>query len=99
LFAVTPETWTTPPTATLTPVAVNVAVRAVTLVPKGAVTAMVLLASVIVPVAAGFVKENAIMALVVLGAVGGEHDTAARAATSVMINVVKIYFLMVPILL
>jgi hypothetical protein len=52
---------------------------------------MLKVASVMVPVAAGLVKENAVMALVALGAVGvgGGHDTTAKTTKRVMKNVFK----------
>jgi hypothetical protein len=61
------------PTFTLAPDVVKVATRAVKLVPKGTVTAMVLPASLIIPVAPE--RENAVMALV---------EAAGVAATSAL---------------
>ena len=56
------------PTFTDSPVEVNAAISAVTAVPKGTVTVMVLAFSSMVPVTAGLVIENAVIAFVPDGA-------------------------------
>src|SRR5512143_2617814 len=61
-FGVMPLTCTVEPTFTLAPVVVNVATSDVTFVPNGTVTVIVFAFSSIVPVAAGLVNENAVMA-------------------------------------
>jgi hypothetical protein len=64
LLAVVPLTWGVPPTATEAPVVVKVATRAVTLVPKGTVSAMVEgVPSVMTLLTAGDTKLKAVMAL------------------------------------
>jgi hypothetical protein len=61
-FGVVPLTCTVDPTFTLAPVVENAATSAVTFVPNGTVTVIVFAFSLIVPVAAGLVNENAVMA-------------------------------------
>src|SRR5512143_1265860 len=80
LFAVVPLTCVVPPTATLAPVVVNVATNAVTSVPKGTVTAM--LVPLITPAAAGLVNENAVMAFAEDKAAGGVQFEGAGGLTS-----------------
>jgi hypothetical protein len=67
-FGVVPLTWTVLPTFTLAPVVTNVATSAVTFVPYGIDTEIVFAPSLIVPVAAGLVKENAVIAFAVFEA-------------------------------
>jgi hypothetical protein len=62
-FGVFPLACAALPTFTPAPVVVKVAIKAVTFVPNGTVTAMVFAFSSMVPVAAGLVSENAVMAL------------------------------------
>jgi hypothetical protein len=80
---------------TLAPVVTNVATRAVTGVPKGTITEIVLAASFTVPVAIGLENEKAVIALAELIAVAG---TAAlppppppQAVISAMISVPVIH--------
>ena len=64
-FGVVPLTCGVTPTLTDEPVVVKVATRAVTFVPNGTVTAI--LVPEITPVAAGVVKLKAVISFVVLG--------------------------------
>ena len=68
-FGVVPLTCTIFPTFTAAPVVVNVAIRAVTSVPYGTVTEMVLAFSSMTPVADGLVNEKAVMAFAPEGGV------------------------------
>ena len=62
-MAVAPLVWMAEPTLTEAPVVVNVAIKAVTSVPKGTVKATVFADSLIVPVTAGLIKLKAVKAL------------------------------------